>query len=156
MRMSNKPDIGDACYCTEAGTSTEYEFSQALPWEPDDDVLVIFGSRSLDSQPASLSQLARATILTLGIRGFPTPDYILSGGAEGADAVAEVVALELGVPMVVFAVGSVSNGTTFRAERAGAGASGEPKRAPPYGTDFQITFQTRHVRWFATRFISSN
>lgn len=43
---------------------------------------------------------------------------ILSGGAEGADAVAEALAIELEVPMTVFAVGSPRESTQFRASMA--------------------------------------
>lgn len=106
------------CYCRDTGTGTATDSDLELPWGPDDEVLVIFGSRSLEDLPATPRQQARAAILTLGQRDFPTPDYILSGGAEGADAVAEAVALELGVPMAVFAVNSCSQATRFRADLA--------------------------------------
>jgi hypothetical protein len=80
------------CYCSRTGTSTENGAIDAdLPWGPDETVLVIFGSRTIASLGGSLRQQAKATILQLGCQGFPQPDYILSGGAEGADAVAEAI-----------------------------------------------------------------
>jgi hypothetical protein len=107
------------CYCSRTGKSTETGAIDAdLPWGPDDTVLVVFGSRTIASLGGSLRQQAKATILQLGLQGFPRPDYILSGGAEGADAVAEAIALELECPMVVFAVGSVAERTAFRADLA--------------------------------------
>lgn len=106
-----------SCYCSEH--SVEVEPAQhSLPDWADGEPLVIFGSRSLASRPGSVREWAGAVVGRLGDEGMGDPDFVISGGADGADAVAEAVAIVLGVPMLVFAVGSHSEATHRRREYA--------------------------------------
>jgi hypothetical protein len=103
-----------SCYCQRHGVSDLPSSTASLPIEPEDDLWVIFGSRNFESEEGSTSDKAEWVLEQFDERGLATPDAIISGGADGADAVAEAVALKLGVPMIVFAVGYVDDGTSFR------------------------------------------
>jgi len=104
-------------YCTDHSVEvvpSDYD----LPEWGDGEPLVIFGSRSVSSRPGSVREWAKWVVARLEDRDMDNPDLIISGGADGADAVAEVVAILLGVPMVVFAVGEHSEATHRRREFA--------------------------------------
>jgi len=85
---------------------------------PGGDPLVIFGFRAYQHEPGSVSERGDRIVAELASRGLDDPGFIVSGGAEGADAVAEAVAIKLGVPMVVFAVNSASEATYRRRDWA--------------------------------------
>lgn len=103
-----------SCYCHRSGISDLPGTNEIQLIDPEDDVWVIFGSRSFETVGSSLTDRAKMVIGKFNERELDTPDVIVSGGADGADAVAEAVALTLDVPMVVFAVGSVNENTSFR------------------------------------------
>ena len=85
---------------------------------PDGEPLVIFGSRSYQHEPGTVSERGDRIVAELASRNLAEPGFIVSGGADGADAVAEAVAIKLGVPMVVFAVNSASDATCRRRDWA--------------------------------------
>lgn len=103
-----------SCYCERHGVSELPTGPASLPIDPEDDLWVIFGSRNFEAVDGSTSEKAQRVLEEFDERGLATPDAIISGGAGGADAVAEAVALELDVPMIVFAVGYVDENTSFR------------------------------------------
>jgi hypothetical protein len=105
-----------SCYCSreDVDASTDYD----LPIAPGDDVWAIVGSRSFDSVPGSIKEKAQRVVEQFDERSLSHPDVIISGGADGADAVAEAVAVQLGVPMIVFSVGEPSSNTQFRRQMA--------------------------------------
>lgn len=103
-----------SCYCERTEIDASYTGTTDLPITPGDTVVVIFGSRAYDSVPGSLSDKADTVIDQFDERELPLPDVIVSGGAGGADAVAEAVAITLSVPMIVFAVNTPSANTDFR------------------------------------------
>jgi hypothetical protein len=103
-----------SCYCERHGVNDLPTGPASLPIDPEDDLWVIFGSRDFEAVDGSTSEKAECVLEKFDDRGLATPDAIISGGAGGADAVAEAVALELGVPMVVFAVGYIDENTSFR------------------------------------------
>lgn len=103
-----------SCYCERSGIRTLPSSDDSLPVAPEDDLWVIFGSRSFEAAEGSTSEQAQQVLAQFDERNLDTPDAIISGGAGGADAVAEAVALGLDIPMIVFAVGSVDQGTSFR------------------------------------------
>lgn len=102
------------CYCDRHEVSDLPTGPASLPINAEDDLWVIFGSRDFAAVDGSTSEKAERVLDQFDDRGLATPDAIISGGAGGADAVAEAVALELDVPMVVFAVGNVDENTSFR------------------------------------------
>jgi len=63
---------------------------------------------------------AKAFLHIIDESSQPRPDAIISGGADGADAAAEALALVLGVPAVVMHVGDPSSATQSRADTAEA------------------------------------
>lgn len=103
-----------SCYCQRSGVTELPSSTATLPLSSEDDLWVIFGSRSFEAAEGSTSEKARQVLDQFDKRGLAAPDAIISGGADGADAVAEAVALELDVPMIVFAVGYVDENTSFR------------------------------------------
>jgi len=104
-----------SCYCHSHGVDVSASsVSTELPIQSGDEVCVIFGSRAYASQPGSVKVRAGRVLDEFLQRGLPKPDVVVSGGADGADEVAEAVALKLGVPMVVFSVGTPSEATEFR------------------------------------------
>ncbi|RLM94324.1 hypothetical protein D3D01_15795 [Haloarcula sp. Atlit-7R] len=106
-----------SCYCSRQGVTVQ-PANYELPVESNGSPLVIFGSRDYASQPGSVRDRAERVLAEVSSRGVEEPDYIISGGADGADAVAEAVSMLLGVPMVVFSVGEPSEPTIFRREQA--------------------------------------
>lgn len=101
------------CYCSRVGIDVSYE-GPTLPIQQGDTLWVIFGSRAFADLGAPVDEQARWVLHEFSARELPFPDVILSGGAGGADAVAEEVALELDVPMIVFSVGAPSLETQQR------------------------------------------
>lgn len=109
------------CWCGEHSIDTESHLESiltdaSLPFDlaEFDQPLVIFGSRSL-VQHSELSVADRRDLVVKHLgQAELAPDLIISGGADGGDAIAEATAIALGIPMIVFAVGSVSDGTSFR------------------------------------------
>jgi hypothetical protein len=108
------------CYCERAGVSDVSYSDQQLPFGSEDDIWVIFGSRSFAATDGSTREQAERVLDEFDDRDLEYPDAIVSGGADGADAVAEAVALHLDVPMVVFTVNGPSDGTAFRRDLADA------------------------------------
>jgi hypothetical protein len=108
------------CYCERAGVSDVSYSDQQLPFGSEDDIWVIFGSRSFAATGGSTREQAERVLDEFDARDLEHPDAIISGGADGADAVAEAVALHLDVPMIVFSVGEPSDGTAFRRDLADA------------------------------------
>lgn len=90
-----------SCYCESTGI--EVSFDDRLPFATSDNVLVIFGSRSYAQQGQAVDQAG--TILDELDDLDVEFDAIISGGADGADDVAEVVGVRAGVPVVIFNVG---------------------------------------------------
>lgn len=90
-----------SCYCSSSGI--DVSFDSQLPIESDDRLLVIFGSRSYAQQGRAVD-LADEVINEIDDRELSF-DAIISGGADGADDVAEAVGVKLGVPVIVFNVG---------------------------------------------------
>lgn len=81
--------------------------------------LVIFGSRSLTQHTVGLRD-RRDLIADHFADTSYDPDLIISGGADGGDAIAEALALQFDVPAVVLAVNSVDDSTQFRWDLADA------------------------------------
>lgn len=106
-----------SCYCSRQSVDVQ-PANYELPVESGDSPLVIFGSRAYASQPGSVRDRAERVLGELSSRGLDEPDYIVSGGADGADAVAEAVSMLLGVPMILLSVGEPSESTIFRRETA--------------------------------------
>ncbi|KZX46224.1 hypothetical protein [Haloarcula sp. K1] len=90
-----------SCYCTTSGI--DVSFDSQLPISSDDTLLVLFGSRSYTQQEQAVN-LADDIIDEIESRKIVF-DAIISGGANGADDVAEVVGVKLGVPVIVLNVG---------------------------------------------------
>jgi predicted Rossmann fold nucleotide-binding protein DprA/Smf involved in DNA uptake len=76
-------------------------------------ILVIFGSRSLTQQGISLTDRCDL-VADVFSEADLSPDLIISGGADGGDAIAEALALRFSIPAVVLAVNTVDESTDFR------------------------------------------
>lgn len=116
-----------SCYCSSSGI--DVSFDGQLPVASDDSLLVIFGSRSYAQQGRAVD-LADEVIDEIEDRELAF-DAIISGGAGGADDVAEVVGIKLGVPVIVFNVGQPATRHDLRADLSGA----------PYSVETVATFQ---------------
>lgn len=95
-----------SCYCD----SSAFDASAHLPEPPveigpDDNVMVIFGSREAKQLQETNRELAEMVIAGIDDSPLSRPDIIVSGGADGVDRAAEAVAMLLGVPMIVMYVG---------------------------------------------------
>lgn len=108
------------CYCQRAGVGDVSYSDKQLPIGPEDHVCVIFGSRSYNTADGGIKEKANMVIDQFDQRDLEYPDVIVSGGAGGADAVAEAVALQLSVPMIVLAVNQPDDDTLFRRDLADA------------------------------------
>jgi hypothetical protein len=105
------------CYCESVPTAVsslipEIPFSPSNPW-------LLFGSRAL-KDTGTPEENARLFLYALDKHDFSAPDLIISGGAYGADAAAEALAVKLGVPAVILTVGSPSHDTFSRQDDAPA------------------------------------
>jgi hypothetical protein len=100
-----------SCYCSSSGI--DVSFDGQLPISNDDSLLVIFGSRSY-AQRGRAVDLAEEVIDEIEDRELVF-DAIISGGADGADDVAEAVGVKLGVPVIVFNVGKPATRHDLRA-----------------------------------------
>lgn len=105
-----------ACYCGQSGIDASFDGS--LPLTSGDRLLVIFGSRGYTATERAVDRADEVlNYLTSTDLEF---DAVLSGGADGADSVAEVVAVRLGLPMIVFNVGRPAERHTLRADMSDA------------------------------------
>lgn len=105
-----------SCYCTSSGI--DVSFDSQLPIATDDRLLVIFGSRSYAQQGRAVD-LADEVVDEIDERGLSF-DAVISGGADGADDVAEVVGVKSGLPVIVFNVGRPASRHSIRADLSDA------------------------------------
>lgn len=101
-----------SCYCASSGL--DLSFDSQLPLASDERLLVIFGSRSYAQQGRAVD-LADEVVDEINERGLSF-DAIISGGADGADDVAEVVGVKSGVPVIVFNVGRPASRHSIRTD----------------------------------------
>jgi hypothetical protein len=90
-----------SCYCTRESVPVDPIEVSALP--SDTRFLTVFGSRSYTRHVEPMDRVEEM-VAAITDAGYEF-DAILSGGADGADNVAELAGIELDVPVVVCAVG---------------------------------------------------